>query len=271
MDSDNITAIRRGADQKWVYRAPLVVTGLIGLMVSIHLILTFGPKPQVSYLEYWGSLVPARYNAGMIATTPEPLLILPPFTHMFLHGGFTHLVLNMLFLLAFGAPVANRFIGNQPVPVRAGPNAGPNGGQDIMRSHFLGGWPAGSTTFLAFFVASGLAGALAYAVLHLNDPVPAVGASGAISALMAASVRIARPVRGQGMVNIDGPVLPVTDPRVLRFSIAIIVLNVAIGLFGNAFFPGGADIAYEAHLGGFFFGLFALPLFDRFRQRGPGR
>ncbi|MEM1194367.1 MAG: rhomboid family intramembrane serine protease [Pseudomonadota bacterium] len=263
MDTDNTTAIGRGADRKWVYRAPSVVTGLIALMVCIHLIVTFGPKPQVLYLEFWGSLIAARYNDAMIATTPLALLILPPFTHMFLHGSFMHLALNMLFLLAFGTPLANRFIGNQPVPLRQDSNTG----SDLIQSRLAVGWPKGSTLFLAFFVAGGLAGAFAFSIIHVDDPVRAVGASGAISALMAASVRIARPVRGQGLVNIDGPILPVTDPRVLRFSIAVIVLNLAIGVFGNALMPGGADVAYEAHLGGFFFGLFALPFFDRFRRR----
>jgi len=248
MNSENITPLRDNDNRQWVYRAPVVVTGLIVLMVALHVLLAIGPKPQTLYLEFWGSLIPARYGPGMIGNSNPFLLIVPPFTHMFLHGGITHLALNMMFMLAFATPEANRFLGASPVP------------QSGVRPAMA--WQRGGLTFLAFFIASGLAGGLLFCLLHLNDPVRAVGASGAISALMAAAIRIARPVRGMGMVNIDGPLMPVTNGRVMKFTISIIVLNVLIGVLGNTMMPGGAQIAWEAHIGGYLFGLFALPVFD---------
>ena len=253
MQSENITPLRGNDHRQWVYRAPIVVTGLILVILAIHLLLAFGPKQPMLYLEFWGSLIPARYGPGMIGNTSPLLLILPPFTHMFLHGGTTHLMLNLMFLLAFGTPVANRFLGSAPVAAR---------GSAIETT-----WRPGGVRFLVFFLAGGLAGGTLFTALHLSDPVRAVGASGAISALMAAAIRITRPVPGKGMVNIDGPLLPLLDGRVIRFSIAIIVLNVLIGVLGNRFVPGGAQIAWEAHIGGYLFGLLAIGLFDR---RRPG-
>lgn len=268
MKSDNITPSNPDTDQNWVYRAPLVVTGLIAVMVSVSLVLAFGPKPQMLYLEFWASLYPARYGPAMITNINPLLLIVPPFTHMFLHGGVTHLVLNSLFLLAFGTPLANRFMGITPMPAQHTmftPTPGAALNQvHVMESHVqgTGNKHLGRLYFLCFFIAGGLAGGFLFSIFHFNEPVRAVGASGAISALMAASIRIARPVRGKGMVNIDGPLLAMNDPRVLRFTIAIIGLNILIGLFGNMFIPGGAKIAWEAHIGGYLFGLFALTWFD---------
>ena len=79
-----------------------------------------------------------------------------PISYAFLHGGFTHLAVNMVWLAAVGTPLANRI-----------------------------GW----LRFLVFWVVCGAAAAGLHYVLHPDDDVPLVGAPGAIAGMMAATPR----------------------------------------------------------------------------------
>ncbi|PSQ92901.1 MAG: rhomboid family intramembrane serine protease, partial [Proteobacteria bacterium SW_6_67_9] len=91
------------------------------------------------------------------ASLPPDVALVPPvatlFTSMFLHGGWMHLIGNMLYLWIFGDNV-----------------------EDAM----------GHTRFLVFYLLCGLAAALAQAALNPGSEVPMVGASGAISGLLGA-------------------------------------------------------------------------------------
>jgi membrane associated rhomboid family serine protease len=144
-------------------------------------------------------------------------------TAIFLHGNWTHALFNAAFLLAFGTPVAR----------------------------FLGLGFRGSLSFLAFFVVAGVLANLAYAGLHWGAPEGLVGASGAVSALMAAATRI---VAGRGRLG------PVFARFVLTMGAAWVLVNVLIVLvmayMGADLLPGtnGAGIAWEAHIAGFVLG-----------------
>ena len=81
----------------------------------------------------------------------------PFLSYMALPHDWTHLVINSFWLLAFGLVVARRL---------------------------------GSVLFLLFFSLCGVAGALLYLGLNWGSPIPVVGASGAISGLMAAALRM---------------------------------------------------------------------------------
>jgi len=74
-------------------------------------------------------------------------------THMFLHAGPSHIVFNMIALLFLGSVLESR---------------------------------AGSSTFLGIYIASGVLGALVFALLFPLSSVPAVGASAAIFGVMGA-------------------------------------------------------------------------------------
>ena len=86
-------------------------------------------------------------------------LTVPLVSHMFLHGGFLHLTVNCLWFLAFGPIVARRY---------------------------------GTAMFLLFFFVCGVAGALTYLAFNWGSPEPVIGASGGISGLMAAGIRMLR-------------------------------------------------------------------------------
>jgi membrane associated rhomboid family serine protease len=118
--------------------------------------------------------------------------------------------------------------------------------------------PAGSAVFLLFYIAGGAAAAVGYGVVHLDDPTPLVGASGAVFGLIGAATRL----MGGG-----GGVLPLLDRRVLSATAAWMAVNLITGLIGFA--PGldGARIAWEAHAFGFLFGVLAIgPVARLFRR-----
>jgi len=238
--------INDAAPPTWLHRAPVIVIGLMGVMVAVSIILAFGPKPQMFYLQFWGTLIPSRYVYAMTANINTLLLLLPPITYQFLHGGFLHLFFNTMFLLAFGTPVALRLID-------------------------LAGNLKGSAIFLMFFLLSGVFAGMVFVLLHLNGPSSVIGASGSVSALMAAAIRVAMPMHRKPFETTPqsvAPILPITHPFVLRFTLAILMLNVLTGLAGNVFIPGGAQIAWDSHIAGYLFGLLGYPVFERLTRVG---
>src|SRR5512140_2173020 len=93
------------------------------------------------------ALVPAKLHLS------NPLTWLPLFTHMFLHAGWFHIISNMWVLLIFGDNVEDRM---------------------------------GSLRFVIFYIMGGLAAGLMQDLLSTDPNVPALGASGAIAAVMGA-------------------------------------------------------------------------------------
>lgn len=157
-------------------------------------------------------------------------------TAVFLHGNWTHALMNAGFVLAFGTPVAR----------------------------FLGLGARGAAAFLGFFVVGGVLANLAFAALHWGSPGAVVGASGAASALMAASARV---VAGRGLLG------PIWARFVLTMGAAWVGVNVLIALvmgsFGNEILPGtgGAGVAWEAHVAGFVVGVFLISPFAWLARR----
>jgi membrane associated rhomboid family serine protease len=148
------------------------------------------------------------------------------FSAIFLHIGWVHAVMNALGALAFGPPVVRLF----------GPGV------------------RGAVAFFLFFMICGALGSLGFAAVHWGDSAVAVGASGAVSALMGAAARIYG--RPSGLA-------PVFSSVPIGWAIAWTIANVLLGVAGVA--PGmpGAVIAWEAHLAGFLAGLLLIGPFAR--------
>jgi membrane associated rhomboid family serine protease len=168
------------------------------------------------------------------------LLWLTPVSYALLHGSWTHLALNGVWLAAFGAPVARRF---------------------------------GAARFLALCLFGALAGAAAQFALHPFDLNPVVGASASISACFGAAARF---VFLPGAFSRTSP--PDSPPpalasfaemlrnrQIVGFIGIWFALNLFTGLAGQGAGLTDAPVAWEAHIGGFLLGLFAAPLFDRRR------
>ncbi|GAB4528907.1 MAG: hypothetical protein Kow00133_17750 [Amphiplicatus sp.] len=204
--------------------------------------LWLAPAPALIRIEWLFALSPRRFLEGAGGYGGLAGAIIPLVTHMFVHANLAHLALNGLWLLAFGAPVAAR--------LRMG---------DRLREPAR--W-AGAGRFLALFILSGVAGALVYIAAHPRETAILVGASGGVSGLLGALLRFAlRPPP-----HADEP--PASYARlssrpILVWSAVIIALNAALGLLGPALGLSRGDIAWEAHVGGYLFGLLAFPLFER--------
>jgi membrane associated rhomboid family serine protease len=140
---------------------------------------------------------------------------------MFLHAGFLHIIGNMLFLWVFGNNVEDH----------------------------LGKW-----RFAAFYLAGGIAASLAHTFTHLDSVLPAVGASGAVAAVMGAYLVLYPHAR----VNVLVPIFFFLT--VIQMS-AFAVLGlwfVYQFLLGAQELAGAGGVAWMAHVGGFVFGVLGI-------------
>ena len=230
-----------------IFNAPAVVVGLVGLFVVIHLGRELLPEDPADWMLLAMAFVPSRYSAAGVDLPGAPWASFSSFfTHMLAHGNLTHLVINSAWLLAVGTPVARR------MPLVA---------------------------FLLFFTVCGIAGALVFLLLNWGLEAPMVGASGAISGLMAAVFRLmyaADGSRGFQLLREHPERAPrlslrgvlASRPALTAIAVWVIVNFVFAFGFGDLSSPGG--VAWEAHLGGFFAGLLAFGLFDHGPQTdGP--
>ncbi len=228
-------------DPSRIFNAPGIVLAIVMLTVAIFVLMIVLPERTVSIIEFAAAVLPVRIIAGPAAAGGFLVMVSPLIAHMFFHAGIVHLLMNMAFLLAFGTPVARRM-----------------GADNTLKSSAAF---ASASLFLTLYLLSGVVGALTYVALHVNDYALLIGASGGVSGLLGALVRFAF-----NRTTLFGPeeakLSPLLSPGVLTWSGVIVGTNIVFGAFGG-FLSGDASIAWEAHLGGYFFGLLAFPFFDK--------
>lgn len=166
---------------------------------------------------YGLALVPARVVAG----DPAGLL-----TSLFVHGGWTHALMNGVFALAFGAPVAR----------------------------FLGLGARGGVLFALFYMACGILAGLGYVAVHPSSINPLIGASGAVSGLMGAAARL---------MDRPGELSGLFAPRALSMGLGWLIVNLVLAAVGGIPGFGTGLIAWEAHLFGFAAGALLIGPFAR--------
>jgi membrane associated rhomboid family serine protease len=219
-----------------IFNAPGVVVAVLGALVAVHLVRQMLSDAADDRLVELLAFIPARVGDGADAYAGGWWAGLAQFvTHMFVHGDAVHLGVNSAWLLAFGTPVARRI---------------------------------GTVRFLAFFLLCGIGGALFF--LPFNSA-PMVGASGAISGLMGGALRFlfvpltdgdAEALAGKAPhADILSLYDTLTNRRILIGIAAWTLLNVLVALAAPTLFE-GRNIAWEAHLGGFFTGLLTFGLFE---------
>lgn len=211
------------------FNIPAVVVSIIAVLVGIHLIGTYVlSDDQYVQLIFWGAFIPVRYTGGYAL---DLAAFTSPVTYSLLHGGFEHLIVNLIWLVAFGSPLAQRL---------------------------------GVARFLLFWVVASIAAAGLHMAFHPMGQSPLIGASGAIAGMMGAAARFGFQIdRSRPMPEFSGPVLPISlvlrNRGVLTFLLVWAVMNVATGLYSVS--PDGGGIAWEAHIGGFILGFFGIRLF----------
>lgn len=224
-----VAFLRQDTSGQPFLRLPAVVAGLIAVLVGAHLMRVF-EFPGSGWLHLYG-FVPARYSASYLAARGANAgsviqQALPFVTYIFLHASWAHLAINSVWLLAFGPVVARRL---------------------------------GVLVFLLFFLICGIAGAAVHLALNWGDPQPLIGASAAISGLMAAAFRIAF-VGPTGQIS--GPLAPIVSSRIILWTAIWIAVNIIVGKLGIGTGGGGELVAWQAHIGGYIAGLLLVGLFD---------
>ena len=222
------------------FRAPAVVIWLIGILVAAHAARVLQPS-RSDELVYQFALWPVRYSRAFLEShMANPGTIweqaVPFVSYMGLHADWTHLVINSLWLLAFGPIVARRF---------------------------------GAGLFLVFFILCGIAGAVFYLGFEWGSSYPVIGASGAISGLMAAGLRML-PGQTPWAVESQAPLAPIFSRQILMFTAVWAAINLLAGLTGLGMAGEQGLIAWQAHLGGFLAGLLLSGPFDALRPRVTG-
>jgi membrane associated rhomboid family serine protease len=223
------------------FRAPPVVLWLIGGLAALHLARVTRPGDQAERIVYEFGLYPLRYSRAFLEShMANPGTVweraVPFISYMGLHGSWTHLAINCLWLLAFGPIVARRL---------------------------------GTALFLLFFVVCGIAGAAAYLAFNWASPVPVVGSSGAISGLMAAGLRML-PGQTPWAVSDETPLAPLLSRQIVVFTLLWTAINLLTGITGLGMGGENGLVAWQAHLGGFAAGLLLSGPFDSLRPRAVG-
>lgn len=205
-------------------RVPYVTYAIIAINVLVFLSYV-AVIDQAQFGSILGdfALVPAEVTRG-----EETYTLL---TSMFMHGGWMHLIGNMLFLWIFGDNLEDAF---------------------------------GHIGFLIFYLVCGVAADIAHILPDPNSQVPLVGASGAIAGVMGGYLLL------YPKAKVDVLLIFIIFFRVFTIA-AWIVLAIwfAIQIFsGAANGTEGGGVAYWAHAGGFVAGiLLSLPYF--LKQGGP--
>ena len=177
--------------------------------------------------DFFGRPVAEPDFAAINAMTAVPAWI-NIFTCMFLHGGWMHLIGNMLFLWIFGNNIEDR----------------------------LGPW-----LFFVFYLGTGVCGNLVHT---FADPsfAPLVGASGAISGIMGAYILLFPHARILAIVPIGWYPLTFSLP-----AWVYLIFYIALQNIWPALFAGGRDnVARWAHIGGFFAGMAMIHVFPHVKR-----
>jgi membrane associated rhomboid family serine protease len=224
-------------DANLIRRTPIVTPALIAACFVAFgwelVVVTRGGDDALSELAMRWGLVPSQLLAAIGRGDWLSTDVLALFTSMFLHGGWIHILGNMLFLWIFGGRVEDRM---------------------------------GRIRFLVFFLAGGVVAGVVQVLVDPTSDVPMIGASGAISAVLGAYLVLYPGARIQSLVFLGFFYQLIAVPAVilLGFWFVIQVID-GVAALGGTDLSGG--VAVFAHIGGFVAGaVMALP----FRARLPG-
>src|SRR5277367_3082481 len=213
-------------DDRPTYSAPIVTTLLI---VACALVFFY----ELSLDEYSRNYFITLY--GIVPAHFRPVTL---FTSMFLHGGWSHIIGNMLFLWAFGKSL-----------------------EDAM----------GHTKFLVFYLVCGIAAGIAHVVMNVNSSLPTVGASGAIAGVMGAYLIKFPRARIHTLIFLFVFVTTTDIPAYLILVYWFVTqLFSEYGSIARTQASMGG-VAYAAHIGGFVTGMILIQLMGTRTRYFPRR
>ena len=188
-------------------------------------------------------VIPLINQLGQIAGFQKDFAVGPHpqwitiFTSMFMHGGFMHIAMNMLYLWIFG-----------------------NNVEDAL----------GHIKFLLFYIACGVLASVAHIASDANSMIPTVGASGAIAGVLGAYLLLYPHARVRTLIFLGWFVDYAEIPAI--YVLGVWFLLQLTGVVGSAGSVGGG-VAYWAHIGGFIAGLIVIYIIGgrRLAQRSRSR
>lgn len=198
---------------------PLVVFLIIALNVLVFLFEASLPQPRLeAFIESYG-MIPREIITGtdIPPLGPRPIQT-TLLTSMFMHGGWLHLIGNMLYLWVFG-----------------------NNVEDVF----------GYVGFIIFYLVTGLAASFTQIAIAPTSRIPNIGASGAIAGVLGAYLIFYPRARIDTLVG--RVVVPLPAIYVLGFWIVLQFFQGLAALSPEAAEAGG--VAWWAHIGGFIAGL----------------
>ena len=215
-------------DDNPTYRTPIVTYSIIAICVIVFILEISSSSYNNGKLFYSYGLIPAVFTGQ--ATLPAEIAGLPLeltlLSSMFMHGGFMHLIGNMLYMWIFADNIEDE-IG----PVR----------------------------FIIFYVLAGIAAALTQVYLNTSSTIPMIGASGAIGGVLGAYI-VNHP-KAKVLVLIPlgffSQIIKIPALYVLGFWFVLQFINSSLSS------STGGGVAYGAHIGGFIFGVIAILFFNK--------
>lgn len=214
-------------DDNPTHITPIVTVGLIVVCVLVFFWqLSLGDQGGMVAVYRFGVIPAVLLDGQSLPPDLNPIAgQLTVLTSMFLHGGWMHLIGNMLYLWIFG-----------------------NNIEDSM----------GHVRFVVFYVLCGVAAALAQALADPSSEVPMIGASGAISGVLGAYLLLHPHARIRTLIFLGFLITTIRLP-------ASIVLGgwIVLQLISYAGTPAGQEggVAWLAHIGGFIAGMLLIGLF----------
>ncbi len=217
-------------DQNPTRITPYFTYGVIGMNIIVFLHeVSLSNKQLESFLQLY-AVIPQQLTANF-ADEWTTLL-----TSQFLHGGWWHLISNMVFLWVFGNNIEDRL---------------------------------GHLKYLIFYLSCGALAALCQWFIAMNSAIPSLGASGAIAGVLGAYIIRFPHAKITTLIFLGFFVTTFRVPALVMIGIFFIqnlISGVAsLQVAANMSVETGG-VAYWAHIGGFVFGMILAPLFGLFRS-----
>ncbi len=218
-------------DDAPTFRKPYLTVGLIAVNSLVFLLSIMQGPRGFQYFTIQYGFIPVELMQSIELTPQLPASIwFTPLSSMFMHGGWMHLIGNMLFLWIYGNNIEDYF---------------------------------GPAKFLFFYLISGLAAIALYTIFSPSSEVPLVGASGAIAGVMGAYM-VLHPRARITVLIIFFFIQFVQMPAKVVLGIWF-AYQILMSLTGSA---SGGGVAWMAHVGGFVFGYLVMKLMVKIFGRG---
>ena len=222
-------------------RTPVVTLGLVIACFVVFawelgLLASGGTDALDAFVMSWGA-VPANITADFQAGEWVNATTLTLITSQFLHGGWLHVLGNLLYLWIFGNNIEDRF---------------------------------GRLGFLLFYLAGGVVAALAHIATDPDSTTPMIGASGAIAATLGAYLVLFPRARVTSLVFLGFFYQLIDVPAIIVLAFWF-VLQLIDGLASLGVGGIGAGVAFFAHIGGFVFGVAVALVIKTVSGRRAGR